>query len=190
MYTWDVGGNESNFFVRDQTGIIPFKILPGAPLDSLVVKANGEVAVTSITGDGAGLTNVTASNTSDVVCAECVGSTDIENGTIQGEDLDLQSVGFRELSAITAYIVECDGECDDGDLGEVCDSGPAHLPLSRPLAVSCTKPSDSLTLGVDNCGGDNDCTSFLTLNIADPLGQYCADVDGRDAIVYCLHEPF
>lgn len=41
--TWDVGGNESNFFVRDLTNgsVLPFRILPGAPTESLDVTASG-----------------------------------------------------------------------------------------------------------------------------------------------------
>ncbi len=46
-YVWDVAGNETNFFVRDVTGgsRLPFKIKPGAPNNSLVVAASGDVGV-------------------------------------------------------------------------------------------------------------------------------------------------
>jgi hypothetical protein len=45
--TWDVAGNEANFFVRDVTSgsRLPFKIRPGAATDSLVVDAEGDVAI-------------------------------------------------------------------------------------------------------------------------------------------------
>lgn len=41
--TWDVAGNEANFFVRDVTNgsALPFKILPGGASNSLVVRGNG-----------------------------------------------------------------------------------------------------------------------------------------------------
>jgi hypothetical protein len=41
--SWDVAGNEANFFVRDVTGgsLLPFKIRPGAPTNSLVVTPVG-----------------------------------------------------------------------------------------------------------------------------------------------------
>ncbi len=41
--TWDVAGNEANFFVRDQTNgsRLPLRIFPGAPTNSLVVAASG-----------------------------------------------------------------------------------------------------------------------------------------------------
>ncbi len=52
--TWDVAGNESNFFVRDTTNgnALPFRIKPGAPMNSLVIDAQGEV--------GIGIENATA----------------------------------------------------------------------------------------------------------------------------------
>ncbi len=45
--TWDVAGNETNFFVRDATNgsRLPFKIKPGAPDNSLFVAANGNIGI-------------------------------------------------------------------------------------------------------------------------------------------------
>lgn len=45
--TWDLAGNEANFFVRDATNgsKLPFRIYPGAPTDSLAVKSSGEVGI-------------------------------------------------------------------------------------------------------------------------------------------------
>jgi hypothetical protein len=45
--TWDVAGNEANFFVRDVTGgsRLPFRIRPGAPTSSVDISANGDVGV-------------------------------------------------------------------------------------------------------------------------------------------------
>jgi hypothetical protein len=44
---WDVGANETNFFVRDATNAsrIPFKIVPGAAANSLVIDSNGNVGL-------------------------------------------------------------------------------------------------------------------------------------------------
>ncbi len=43
--SWDLGGNESNFFLRDVTNgsTLPFRVAVGAPSDSLVVDASGNV---------------------------------------------------------------------------------------------------------------------------------------------------
>ena len=45
--TWDVAGNEANFFVRDVTGgsRLPFRICPGAPTSSIDINASGDVGV-------------------------------------------------------------------------------------------------------------------------------------------------
>ena len=45
--TWDVSGNEANFFVRDVTGgsRLPFRIRPGAPTSSLDIAASGNVGI-------------------------------------------------------------------------------------------------------------------------------------------------
>ncbi|PTW55737.1 endosialidase-like protein [Breoghania corrubedonensis] len=52
--TWDVAGNETNFFVRDATnaGRIPFKIVPAAPNNSLYIASNGNVGLGTATPDG------------------------------------------------------------------------------------------------------------------------------------------
>lgn len=45
--TWDVAGNEANFFVRDVTGgsRLPFRIRPGAPTSSIDIGATGNVGI-------------------------------------------------------------------------------------------------------------------------------------------------
>jgi hypothetical protein len=45
--TWDVAGNEANFFVRDVTGgsRLPFRIRPGAPTSSIDISADGRVGI-------------------------------------------------------------------------------------------------------------------------------------------------
>ena len=45
--TWDVAGNEANFFVRDVTNgsRLPFRIRPGAPTSSIDISAAGNVGI-------------------------------------------------------------------------------------------------------------------------------------------------
>jgi hypothetical protein len=45
--TWDVAGNEANFFVRDLTSgsRLPFRIRPGAPTSSIDIAASGNVGI-------------------------------------------------------------------------------------------------------------------------------------------------
>ncbi len=45
--TWDIGGNEANFFIRDLTGgsKLSFRIRPGAPTSSIDIAASGNVGI-------------------------------------------------------------------------------------------------------------------------------------------------
>ena len=47
--TWDVSGNESNFFIRDATNgnTLPFRIIPGAPTSSLYINSDGNIGLGS-----------------------------------------------------------------------------------------------------------------------------------------------
>ncbi|EGM69342.1 tail fiber domain-containing protein [Shewanella sp. HN-41] len=52
--TWDIGSNEANFFIRDVTGgsKLPFKIVPGAPNNSLYINASGNVGIGTASPNG------------------------------------------------------------------------------------------------------------------------------------------
>lgn len=52
--TWDVAGNEANFFVRDATNgsKLPFRIKPGAPSNSIYIAPDGDVGMGTATPDG------------------------------------------------------------------------------------------------------------------------------------------
>lgn len=45
--TWDVAGNETNFFIRDVSNgnSLPFRIRPGAPTNSLYIDTNGDIGL-------------------------------------------------------------------------------------------------------------------------------------------------
>ncbi|MBB1391281.1 tail fiber domain-containing protein [Shewanella sp. SG44-6] len=45
--TWDVAGNETNFFIRDVTNgsKLPFKIKPGAPSNSVFIDVDGDIGL-------------------------------------------------------------------------------------------------------------------------------------------------
>jgi len=51
--TWDVAGNETNFFVRDATNgsTLPFRIRPGAPSSSIYIDTDGDVGLSSSSPD-------------------------------------------------------------------------------------------------------------------------------------------
>lgn len=45
--TWDLAGNETNFFIRDVTNgsTLPFRIRPGAPTSSIDIAASGDIGI-------------------------------------------------------------------------------------------------------------------------------------------------
>nr|WP_295467214.1 hypothetical protein [Mesorhizobium sp.] len=51
--TWDVAGNEANFFIRDVTGgsRLSFRIRPGAPTSSIDIAATGRVGINNASPD-------------------------------------------------------------------------------------------------------------------------------------------
>lgn len=51
--TWDIAGNEANFFVRDVTGgsKLSFRIRPGAPTSSIDISADGDVGIGTASPD-------------------------------------------------------------------------------------------------------------------------------------------
>lgn len=72
--TWDIAGNEANFFVRDVTSgsRLPFRIRPGAPTSSIDISADGDVGIGTASPDtrlsvlGAGATFPTVYNAGEV----------------------------------------------------------------------------------------------------------------------------
>jgi hypothetical protein len=81
--TWDIAGNEANFFVRDVTSgsRLPFRIRPGAPTSSLDISSDGNVGI----GTASASTNLHVSRLSPVQSevgvriSNSVGSWDIKN---------------------------------------------------------------------------------------------------------------
>lgn len=51
--TWDVAGNEANFFIRDATNgsTLPFRIFPGAPSNAFNITADGSIGIGDTTPD-------------------------------------------------------------------------------------------------------------------------------------------
>ena len=72
--TWDIAGNEANFFVRDVTSgsRLPFRIRPGAPTSSIDISATGNVGIGTASPDtrlsvlASGATFPTVYNVGDV----------------------------------------------------------------------------------------------------------------------------
>lgn len=115
--TWDVAGNEANFFVRDATNgsTLPFRIFPGAPSNALIIEAGtGDIGV-GTTSPSAGIhVRRTAAATATLLKLENNGntklvmnntSTDTEWGFtngITGMRLSQQGSGVVEMELSNA----------------------------------------------------------------------------------------
>jgi hypothetical protein len=91
--TWDIGANEANFFIRDQTGgsRLTFRIRPGAPTSSIDIAATGNVGI-GTASPGAKL-DVSASRANGNVSGLRIFDADTANGSIVNPLANLYNSG-------------------------------------------------------------------------------------------------
>lgn len=130
--TWDIAGNETNFFVRDATNgsLLPFKIFPSAPSDSLTVSTKG-VGIGTKTADAqldvkgsAGKSTARFQTTSGPVELQFIDGAS-ESATLRSENggAALEANAFSVMGAgqdFTAFEV-------DGSTGRVDVGGELHV---------------------------------------------------------------
>jgi hypothetical protein len=86
--------------------------------------------------------------------------------------------------SVSAVTVECNGECTDNTLNQLCSLVDPLNPNFTPIAVDCANVQD-FGRGVACTGpGDNRCIAS-PLSPSHLLAEYCDDTDGWDATVYC-----
>jgi hypothetical protein len=81
--TWDVAGNETNFFVRDVTNgsTLPFRIRPSAPTSSIFIDVDGDIGF-GTSSPGFPVHLITDSSTNAAIVAERTnGATNFMNAT-------------------------------------------------------------------------------------------------------------
>jgi hypothetical protein len=152
--TWDVAGNEANFFVRDVTGgsRLPFRIRPGAPTSSIDINASGKVGVG------------TASPSEQL---HVLGSTNVRafivdsNNTTSGVNMEVDSggssVGFGVVRTENNGDMDFFTGASGGTLGErlrIRSAGNIGIACNAPgskLVVAsgsgCANPSSSMNPG-------------------------------------------
>jgi hypothetical protein len=102
--TWDIGANEANFFVRDQTvgGRLPFRIRPGAPTSSIDISASGNVGMGTASPNLGGVSRaLTLSAPAAFAALELQGvqAADGATGVVRfynGTNLNAQIAGVRD----------------------------------------------------------------------------------------------
>ncbi|HKB72026.1 MAG TPA: hypothetical protein VKH46_14350, partial [Thermoanaerobaculia bacterium] len=102
--TWDIAGNEANFFVRDVTGgsRLPFRIRPGAPTSSIDIAASGNVGIG--TASPAGKLHIATTGGDTVVTSD--GRVGI--GRIPASNIRLHVVGVDHGATNYIFAVQDD----------------------------------------------------------------------------------
>lgn len=105
---WDVGGNETNFFVRDATNAnqIPFRITAGATNASLFIAADGDVGFETTSPDGMFDIAHPANVNNHAVLVSPVGylGVNIDNSFLPRGLLDVQTA-----AGYSKFLVQADG---------------------------------------------------------------------------------
>ena len=159
--TWDIAGNEANFFVRDVTGgsRLPFRIRPGAPTSSLDISALGNVGIgTASPGLRLDVRNTAAASaTARVTNTDAAGYSGIEFydsnastvGLFVGTDNANNISRFSSVADFPFVFLTNNVErfriTPGGDIGINCDAPGADLVIAS--GSGCTTPSSSINAG-------------------------------------------
>jgi hypothetical protein len=103
--TWDIASNEASFFVRDVTSgsLLPFRVFPGAPSNSLAVEGTGDVGIGTTSPDVRLHVLRSGAGAADMLRLENTGGNPsllMENGN---------NGNIWEMTAGANYIVRIDG---------------------------------------------------------------------------------
>ena len=141
--TWDVGGNETGFFIRDFTfgSKLPFRIATSAPNNSLFIAADGDVGFETSTPDG--LFDVAhssdANNHAFLINSNSDVGVNIDNGFVPSGLFDVQTTGGKSRFTVTSV----------GNVG--INLGTARQTLTDPFVIKNTSSSTTL-LNLDTSG--------------------------------------
>ena len=129
--TWDIAGNEANFFVRDVTSgsRLPFRIRPGAPTSSIDISASGAVGIgTASPSAKLHINDATAAFNGGVGNFSLTNSTDTTKHLLMGYDTALGANGSGWLQAGKAGT-------GPGPLLLNADGGNVGIGTSAPTAL-------------------------------------------------------
>ncbi|MCP4903302.1 MAG: tail fiber domain-containing protein [bacterium] len=143
--TWDVAGNETNFFVRDVTSgsTLPFRIRPGAPTSSIDIAADGDVGIGTSSPDyDLDIDNGTSSAANFVVRGQSGSMILQDQDGGGGAAQHLVNAGFWRLRGLDASLsgqtaVGMTLDLTDSDVGINCNSAADH-DLVIASGAACT----------------------------------------------------
>lgn len=110
--TWDIAGNEANFFVRDVTAgsRLPFRIRPGAPTSSVDISADGDVGVGTASPDTKlHVTSSGAANTDGKLLVENTSGTALQREMTEFRNNGGVSAIFEDTSVAQRWVIGTNG---------------------------------------------------------------------------------
>ena len=93
----------------------------------------------------------------------------------------LLAVSAGSAFAEASIKLECWGNCNNVNLGQVCDTWIAGR---VPVAIACDDTATPGSGGAVACGGST-CVPFGSIVRSDLVGAYCTDGGGNDVVVTC-----
>jgi hypothetical protein len=122
--TWDIAGNEANFFVRDVTGgsRLPFRIRPGAPTSSVDISATGNVGIGTaspsqklqVVGGQFGVFNSASTGGASIDGNAQAGATSIFSDFLGGSEPKLHLSTFSGKASATGITILTSGSVGIG----------------------------------------------------------------------------
>jgi len=157
--TWDVAGNETNFFVRDVTNgsTLPLRIRPGANTSSIFINSDSAIGIGTASPDARLHVDTIANEDSFLINDDGSGGVDF----MVDED---GHVGIGADPDVDFFVVNVDGAGDpdlilteDGNLGINSDPGANKLQIvdSSPVIFNMQytmNPSSTFNTTVNNAG--------------------------------------
>ena len=152
--TWDVAGNETNFFIRDVTNgsTLPFRIRPGAPTSSIFIDIDGDVGLGTSSPDSSLHIVNTGAGDLDMLKLESNGGGFITMENTNNNDTwfithqDIADLGRLEFTSLengttanVAMAVETDG--DVVITGEITTSGSCSGGCDRVFDADYEMPT-------------------------------------------------
>ena len=101
--SWDLGGNESGFFIRDVTNssTLPFRIIANAPNSSLYIAADGDIGFKTSTPDGLlDIAHPTNNNHAFLVSPLGAVGINIDDGQVLNGLFDIQTTAGSSLFTV------------------------------------------------------------------------------------------
>ena len=147
--TWDVAGNEANFFVRDVTSgsRLPFRIRPGAPTSALDIAASGNVGIN--TGAPAALLHVDkAQATGTEIRVTNSNTTNGFSGLYLNGGFTLTTGGFVQYNNVTGQknLFVATGGADPLHLGTNNAVRMTILAANGFVGIATQAPTDNLSV--------------------------------------------